>query len=652
MAEKSAGNSPQKLSLMVRVDSGIIEHNNRVFVAKNVDESRIADNIIYKQEDIRDKYHELFDEALDEYNSRKRSNEKIADYYEHICNGKKEKPFYEAVVYIGNKDTCGLNSDNWNKAVEMLDEYMRTFEQRNPNIKTFNCTLHCDEMTPHLHIDFVPICKSPNRGLPVRVSLKKALEQQGIVAVSKSKSEWAVWKDVEVAHLAEILKKHGFEQDIVGANYAHKTVDEFKAYQDEIKRLRDEVAELKKKNTDELTTEDIQLIRNENDLMKSEIEKRDELIRALFVRKNAKFERFEIFSKEKLLYIMRELENMKIQFVEDSNALYIPDYALPTCKKLAANFKPTKPDNVRNKLRLDIDTLIYSSENLENLLKKLQEQGCEFKRGEYLAVKPTYAQRFIRLKSLGEEYLPHNLEKRIADRDIFEKAVPKRAANTAKIEQMFYTEIANVVASVRTLVYRPRKVRAAEIYTFENDNVINDLSKQLTTMNEFNINSREKLYATAVELENKIEDNKKRAGELTSEIPTLKSDIEHLKFYFANKNNSRLDAMEPVKFAAAREVAEKYNVKTVADIAELQNRLDLLPNYINNLKAEIIAEQLKLSRVGDVIKTYERIVEGNFIDELVRAQREQEKDKAAQNAEQIKEQPKKSSDNPLLRRNE
>lgn len=256
------------------------------------------------------------------------------------------------------------------------------------------------------------------------------------------------------------------------------------------------------------------------------------------------------------------------------------------------------------------------------------------------------------MKSLGEEYLPNNIEKRIADRDIFEKAIPKRAANTTKIEQMFYTEISNVVVSVRTLVYRPRKVRPSEIYTFENDSVINDLSKQLTTMNEFNINSREKLYSTAVEIEQRIEDNKKRVSELTNEIPTLKSDIEHLKFYFANKNNSRLDAMELVKFSAAREVAEKYNVKTEADVVELQKRLDLLPNYINNLKAEIAADQLKLSRVGDVIKTYERIVEGNFIDELVRAQREQEKDKATQTTEQKKEQPKKSSDNSLLRRND
>ena len=73
--------------------SGVLEHNNRTFKAKNVDASRTGDNITYKSENIEEKYHELFDAALNEYNAKKRSNEKIQDYYEHIRKGKQEKPF-------------------------------------------------------------------------------------------------------------------------------------------------------------------------------------------------------------------------------------------------------------------------------------------------------------------------------------------------------------------------------------------------------------------------------------------------------------------------------------------------------------------------------------------------------------------------------
>lgn len=37
----------QKMSISFRVDSGVIEHNNREIIAANVDPARINDNITY-----------------------------------------------------------------------------------------------------------------------------------------------------------------------------------------------------------------------------------------------------------------------------------------------------------------------------------------------------------------------------------------------------------------------------------------------------------------------------------------------------------------------------------------------------------------------------------------------------------------------------
>ena len=87
MTEKS------KLSISFRVDDGVIEHNNRNFLPKNVDPARTCDNITYKSENLKEVYHRLFDKALEEYNSKKRSNEKIADYYEHIKTANRKNCF-------------------------------------------------------------------------------------------------------------------------------------------------------------------------------------------------------------------------------------------------------------------------------------------------------------------------------------------------------------------------------------------------------------------------------------------------------------------------------------------------------------------------------------------------------------------------------
>ena len=69
---------------------GSITHNNRTFIANNVDKKRIADNITFISKPIGEVYDELFDDAVERYNARqKRNDRKIhGTYYEHLfhCN--------------------------------------------------------------------------------------------------------------------------------------------------------------------------------------------------------------------------------------------------------------------------------------------------------------------------------------------------------------------------------------------------------------------------------------------------------------------------------------------------------------------------------------------------------------------------------------
>ena len=112
-----SGQNQKSLSISFRIDNGVIEHNNREFIAKNVDRERIPDNIVYKREDLREFYQKLFGQALADYNaSKKRPYQRISDYYEHIKNGKQEKLFEEIVVQFGDIESCGLKSGNWEKA--------------------------------------------------------------------------------------------------------------------------------------------------------------------------------------------------------------------------------------------------------------------------------------------------------------------------------------------------------------------------------------------------------------------------------------------------------------------------------------------------------------------------------------------------------
>lgn len=505
---QSTSNAPSnKVSVTFRVDKGVLEHNNRTFIAKNVVRERVPDNIIYKQEDIRAKYHEIFDKALEEYNTGKRADRKITDYYEHMLKSKKEKPFYEVVVQFGDIENCGFGQRNFEQAKQMLDEYMKEFEKRNPNMKVFNAVMHLDEATPHLHIDFLPVCHNQKQGLSTRISMKKALEEQGFISSSKRISEWAVWATAEKEIMTSILKRHGLSRDVKNAHYAHMECEEYRQSRKELEKLNKHINELKQKPDAEITQEEVQMIKNQNDFMRSEIVKRDEKIRILSKKAGARFVPFEVYSPDKMQFITDELQRSNIQFVEESNTLYIPDWATKNCCAIAAKYQfPSKSTGIHDEIKLDIDTLVYSCENFPQLLDKLREKGYEIKEGKYLAVKSPNAQRFVRLKTLGEDYLPQNIEKRIADRDKFPKQVQARSAKANETEQRFYSTITQTVIAVRTFKFRPQKTNAKKIYSFENDKEINHLSQQLLTMRDFNLNSRDDIYEAAERSQKKIDD--------------------------------------------------------------------------------------------------------------------------------------------------
>ena len=81
MSEKNS----KVLSISFRVDSGFLDHNNRVITAHNVDVSRSSDNITYIKIDLRQFYEQVFGAALEQYNDNKKSAEKEnRDNNEHV----------------------------------------------------------------------------------------------------------------------------------------------------------------------------------------------------------------------------------------------------------------------------------------------------------------------------------------------------------------------------------------------------------------------------------------------------------------------------------------------------------------------------------------------------------------------------------------
>ena len=211
------------------IGAGSLAHNRRAFVAENVDRERVHLNIKYCDENLKTVYHELFDQAVERYNEGKRNDRKITDYYEKIRQGKQEKLFHEVIFQIGNSKDMGVGTEEGELAVKVLDEYMKDFQKRNPTLRVFNCYLHLDEATPHLHIDFVPYVSNwKGKGMDTRVSLKQAMKSLGFEGGSKRDTELNQWINHEKEVLAEVMERNGIEWEKKGTHEKHLNVYEFK----------------------------------------------------------------------------------------------------------------------------------------------------------------------------------------------------------------------------------------------------------------------------------------------------------------------------------------------------------------------------------------------------------------------------------------
>ena len=225
---------------------GSLTHNNREFVADNVDPLRTPNNITFVCQPIAEAYDLLFKESTERYNARqKRNDRKIGDYYEHLfgckpCNTVKvnaldQKSFYEVVVQIGKREDSGIGTEDKQLVADCLKEYMEGFQDRNPNFYVFNAVLHMDEATPHLHIDYIPVGHY-KRGQDTQNGIAQALKE---MSFGEGKQAIARWRAAEVEVLNKICLEHGIKPLVPEKARGTLEVEEYK----EQRRQADELAE-------------------------------------------------------------------------------------------------------------------------------------------------------------------------------------------------------------------------------------------------------------------------------------------------------------------------------------------------------------------------------------------------------------------------
>ena len=383
-------------TISAMIGKGSVNHNTRAFTAKNVDKNRSADNVEFCQEDIKQVYHRLFDEALERYNAKQKRKDRVIDnYYEKIRSGKQEKLFHEVIFQIGNKDDMNAKSEDGLLAKRILTEFMDEFQARNPNLYVFSAHLHMDEETPHLHIDFVPYITGSKRGLDTRVSLKSALAAEGFAGGTRGATELNQWIASEKQKLATVMERYGVEWLKKGTHEKHLSVLEF-----EKKERAKEVAELDSQKQEissvvlqlgeavSVKKQELQNVTIEKELAEEAIQKANEERTIaqqekevlLAGNQNLRMENTRLESrKDRLRMENHDLKQKQLQLQTDNEELEQRNDSLKSDNQvLRQKYNDLQQNNVQlekqqNELKSHIEQMVQSEQLLQRDVRKYDE---------------------------------------------------------------------------------------------------------------------------------------------------------------------------------------------------------------------------------------------------------------------------------------
>ena len=253
----------------------------------------------------------------------------------------------------------------------------------------------------------------------------------------------------------------------------------------------------------------------------------------------------------------------------------------------------------KSRLQFDIYRMIKQSKDWDDFLKKMADLGYQIKYGKHIAFKPKDKLRFIRSKTIGEDYTEERLKERIAEiSSIKTPAVKKRIGN---------------VIDMNTNV----KVKESKGYEYwATKHNLNTMAESVIFLREQGIKSVKQLdeyiQKAADErqnLQNKIKviDEEMLLLSATMEqVNTVKKYRAHYKEYKANPSDKSFfeeyKAQITLYENALSELKKSYS--KLPDSKDILSKLDKLQEKKNTLMQEYSSSKSTMDELYKIRKNY------------------------------------------------
>jgi len=276
----------------------------------------------------------------------------------------------------------------------------------------------------------------------------------------------------------------------------------------------------------------------------------------------------------------------------------------------------------KQRIRLEIDSLIASVKNIDELLYELELLGYTVKHGKYISIKAEGQQRFVRCKTLGEDYTEESLISRIRWRDV--GANVTLTGEPAPIRDDYISTINDVSQLARNGRKIQRKRDNSAIYSPENDMDVYKLSAQLTIINRDNIHSIGEIEGKIENLKATYENTRQELNNLLSEQDRLNSLVESADNFYELLEKSSLSISEKLRLNICRQTMQKNGINSGGDFERLKQLQSDTKQKISALNSNFENCKKLYDVYTDIAKTYHEISKGDYISRLMEEKKRQE----------------------------
>lgn len=283
----------------------------------------------------------------------------------------------------------------------------------------------------------------------------------------------------------------------------------------------------------------------------------------------------------------------------------------------------------KEKIRLDIDRLIGSVKNLDELLYELELSGYVIRKGKHISVKAEGQQRAVRLKNLGMDYTEASLISRIRWRDIGSAAA--LSDGQSPLRDDYIRALNEVTKLAETGKKIQRRHNCSYPYCLQNDMDVYKLSAQLSIINRDNIHSIGELEGKIVILKSDFENARRELNALIVKLERLESLTEQADNYFRLSDKEGLSPSEQLQLKICGQTLTNNNINSRSDCDRLKVFHRETSEKIAVLKSNFENCKRLYDIYSDIAETYYDISKGDYISRLVdeeRNKREHKKSKS------------------------